>query len=214
MNILIADNHFFIAEGIFASVKKTEQVKLAKKAENKEELLSFLQINNFDLLIIDNRFFGFDTSQKIVELRNQYSDLKFLIITNGLTQSEVAEFGNSGVHNIILKSSGKDEFKQALDFTMKGKIYYSNEILELLLEQNTTQNQPKEYSLTNAEIEIVKLIATGLTTKQIAERKRISYHTVVTHRKNIFRKLSINSTSELILFAMKQHLIDTIEFHI
>ena len=58
--------------------------------------------------------------------------------------------------------------------------------------------------LTTSEMEIVRLIAEGLTTKEIASRKYISFHTVITHRKNIFRKLGVSSVSELIMYAIKQ----------
>ena len=68
--------------------------------------------------------------------------------------------------------------------------------------------------LTPSEIEIVRLIADGLTTKEIAVRKNISFHTVMTHRKNIFRKLDVNNTSELIKYAMKANIIGDIEYYI
>ena len=68
--------------------------------------------------------------------------------------------------------------------------------------------------LTDSEMEIVRLIAEGLTTKEIASRKYISFHTVITHRKNIFRKLGVSSVSELIMYAIKAGWINMIEYHI
>jgi DNA-binding CsgD family transcriptional regulator len=68
--------------------------------------------------------------------------------------------------------------------------------------------------LTASEIEIVRLVAEGLTTKEIAIRKHISFHTVATHRKNIFRKLGVTNASELLMYAIKAGIIDTIEYHI
>ena len=70
------------------------------------------------------------------------------------------------------------------------------------------------FQLTNAEIEIVRLISEGFTTKEIASRKFISFHTVISHRKNIFRKLGVTSVSELIMVAIRYGLINTIEYHI
>ena len=70
------------------------------------------------------------------------------------------------------------------------------------------------FHLTNAEIEIIKLIAQGLTTKEIAAKKILSYHTIITHRKNIFKKLEINNTSELVMFAIKTGIVDILEYYI
>jgi DNA-binding CsgD family transcriptional regulator len=76
------------------------------------------------------------------------------------------------------------------------------------------KNTSTELSGLQSEIEIVKLIADGHTTKEIALKKHISAHTVMTHRKNIFRKLDINNISELVMFAVRKGLIDNIEYYI
>ena len=85
----------------------------------------------------------------------------------------------------------------------------------MIIEISDSKNVPVEnIHLTSSEIEIVRLIAGGMTTKEIAEKKNISFHTVNTHRKNIFRKLSVSNTSELIIHAIKSGWIDNIEYFI
>jgi DNA-binding NarL/FixJ family response regulator len=96
-----------------------------------------------------------------------------------------------------------------------GEKYYSNELLDLLFEVDEKKNPIEETSqLTISEIEIVRLISEGLTTKEIAALKFISFHTVISHRKNIFRKLGVTSISELIMYSIKAGWINTIEYHI
>jgi len=110
---------------------------------------------------------------------------------------------------------GKEELFEALEATLKAKKYFSNELLDLLFESTEKKNQADESGqLTISEIEIVRLIADGLTTKEIASRKFISFHTVISHRKNIFRKLGVTSISELIMYSIKAGWINTIEYHI
>jgi DNA-binding NarL/FixJ family response regulator len=88
-------------------------------------------------------------------------------------------------------------------------------LLDLLFEISEKKSTGEETGqLTVSEMEIVKLIAEGLTTKEIASRKYISFHTVITHRKNIFRKLGVSSVSELIMYAIKSGWINLIEYHI
>jgi DNA-binding NarL/FixJ family response regulator len=104
---------------------------------------------------------------------------------------------------------------EALEAVMKGKKYISGELLELLFESDERIKSAGEtVQLTNSELEIVRLISDGLTTKEIAARKFISYHTVISHRKNIFRKLGVTSVSELIMYSIKAGWINTIEYHI
>jgi DNA-binding CsgD family transcriptional regulator len=88
-------------------------------------------------------------------------------------------------------------------------------LLDILLEVDQKKNSIEETGqLTISEIEIVRLISEGLTTKEIALRKFISFHTVISHRKNIFRKLGVTSISELIMYSIKAGWINTIEYYI
>ena len=115
----------------------------------------------------------------------------------------------------MLKTAGREELFEALTATIKGKKYYSSELLEMLFELSEKKNSGEETGqLTSSELEIVRLISEGLTTKEIAARKYISFHTVITHRKNIFRKLGVSSVSELIMYALKAGWINLIEYHI
>jgi DNA-binding NarL/FixJ family response regulator len=125
------------------------------------------------------------------------------------------ELNSAGINDIILKTVGREELFSAIEAALKGKKYYSGELLNLLLEVDQKKNYAEENGqLTISEIEIVRLISEGLTTKEIASRKFISFHTVISHRKNIFRKLGVTSISELIMYSIKAGWINTIEYYI
>ncbi len=115
----------------------------------------------------------------------------------------------------MFKSSSESEILTAVDLTLQGKKFYGREVMEILLEKGEWKKAAQENaSLTAAEIEIVRLIAEGMTTKEIASRKNVSFHTIMTHRKNIFRKARVNNASELVMFAIRAGIIDTIEYQI
>jgi DNA-binding NarL/FixJ family response regulator len=127
----------------------------------------------------------------------------------------MVEINKAGINNIILKTAGREEIFEALLATLNGRKYYSSELLDLLFDSGEKKNQGEEPGqLTNTEMEIVRYISEGLTTKEIAQRKFISVHTVITHRKNIFRKLGVSSVSELIMYALRAGWINLIEYHI
>ena len=109
------------------------------------------------------------------------------------------------------------EIREALDFAYKGKRYICQQITELLLATpSKEENQRKETlpNLTKTELEILKDIALGMTTKEIAQKRFSSFHTVNTHRKNIFRKLAVNNVHEAIKFALRAGLVDSAEYYI
>ena len=144
-----------------------------------------------------------------------FPDLTFLILTNSISKVEFTELSKIGIKNIIYKTADRDEILAAVDAALRGKKYFSEEILDLIIELGENRSVPEEPThLTASEIEIVRLIAGGLTTKEIATKKNISFHTVNTHRKNIFRKMGIFNASELIIHAIKSGWIDNIEYFI
>lgn len=180
---------------------------------NRSDLLHWIKNGKAELVIFDHILTDFNIVSGIKNLIQNISHI--MIFTNEVTRSDFKELTRAGIQNMVLKSTGKDELLHAVDMALKGKKYYSDEILQMIVENNTLENPSSQISqLTTSEMEIVKLIAEGLTTKDIAARKLISFHTVITHRKNIFRKTGVNSVSELIMYAIKAGWIDNIEYYI
>ncbi len=214
-NIIIADTQFLITESLKSFIEKFENYQLKEVVLSYNRLLDVLNDNNINLLITDIATFDYPSIHSLDEIKNNYPNLKILILTNQLIKSDFNELNLIGIKNIIYKTIDSDELYIALQTTLIGKKYYSDEVFELFfVEQVKTSNIKESTQLTITETEIVKLIAQGLTTKEIASQKNISFHTVMTHRKNIFRKLNVNSSSELILFAIKSGWIDNIEYFI
>jgi DNA-binding NarL/FixJ family response regulator len=214
IQILFADNQFLIREGVVASLKKEGNYKI-KTVDTKDEFLKQLQTVEIHLVIMDNTFLGSDNSHVFAEIKKQNVNLKFLLLTNGMNHTEIADYSNAGIYNIIGKTSNHDVFIKAIEHTMRSKIFYSDDLLDLLLQHNSIRNTvTNTITLTKSELDIVKNIVGGLNTREIAEKKQISYHTVVSHKKNIFRKLNVNTSSELIVYTLKTGLLDSIEYHI
>jgi DNA-binding NarL/FixJ family response regulator len=166
-------------------------------------------------LIIDHSLIDIGSISELKDINLKFTNLKILVLSNVISKVDLHELNSAGIQNIILKTADKEELFEAIDYTLKGKKYYSNELLDLLFEANEKKNPGDETSqLTISEIEIVRLISEGLTTKEIASRKFISFHTVISHRKNIFRKLGVTSVSELIMYSIKAGWVNIIEYNI
>jgi DNA-binding NarL/FixJ family response regulator len=214
-NIIIADSQFLIIKALESLIEADERYLLAGIAGNQHELNRILSKVHSGLLIADFTCLDFVGIDDLKNIRNEFPQIAILILTNSITKVELAALTRLGVKNIIYKTIGKEELFSAILYSLKGRKFYSEEILDLFLDQNEPRyidDDPRQ--LTVSEMEIVKLIVGGMTTKEIASSRNISYHTVNTHRKNILRKLDVSNASELIIRAIKSGWIDNIEYYI
>ena len=119
---------------------------------------------------------------------------------------------------VVLKDNSKEEILSALQCASKeGKRFICNHVSNLLLSGSNVapaRSVPKDDLLTPAERSILKEIALGKTTKEIAAERNLSFHTVNSHRKNIFRKLGVNNAHEATKYAMKAGIVDLVEYYI
>jgi DNA-binding NarL/FixJ family response regulator len=213
--LLIADSQYLITESLKFILESTGNFRVYNVVTEKTELIKALKPGNISLLILDHSLIDIAGISELKELKGSFSDLKILVLSNSVSKAEMIELNSAGINDIILKTADKEELLEAIDATLKGKKYYSNELLDLLFEVNEKKNTGEETGqLTMSELEIVRLISEGFTTKEIASHKFISFHTVISHRKNIFRKLGVTSISELIMYSIKAGWINTIEYHI
>lgn len=213
--IAIADSQFLIVEALQSLILPETTYTIIGVANTHHELQKLLQEKTPDLLIVDLANIDFDGLEDLKNIKINYSQLGILILTNLVTKQEFADISRIGIKNISYKTADRDEIFNAIDATLKNKKFYSDEVLDLFLDLGEAKNSGEETkTLTPSEIEIVKLIAEGLTTKEIASKRNISYHTVNTHRKNIFRKMEVSNASELIMLAIKAGWINNIEYYI
>jgi len=212
---VIADNQYLITRSLSELLCDKFSFSLREIARNRKDLDRLLSEGPLELLIIDINQFDLKAPADIKKILLGENAPPVMILTNSLTRSELAALHSAGIKNILFKTSGEEELIAAVEYTLQGRKYFGRDVMELLIgTAEWTKNTHEATSLTTAEIEIVKLIADGMTTKEIALRKHVSFHTIMTHRKNIFRKANVNNASELVMFAIRAGIIDTIEYQI
>jgi len=214
--LIIADNQFLIVESLAAIIGQDKRYRLSGIAGSVMELKTLLKENpDTALLIVDYFMLDFSGFEDLRVLVSSVQDVKVLVLTNSVKVMDVNELSRIGVKNILYKTASQDELFRAVEHCLQGKKSYSDEILDILIDTHSARDElVAPVALTSAETEITRLIASGLTTKEIAVQKHKSFHTVMSHRKNIFRKLNIKNTSELTRYAIKAGLIDNIEYYI
>ncbi len=212
-NVIIFDTQILITESLKKLLADSTDYFVLDVIDSLQKIKSILSSQKVHLLIIDSALIEYKGQNILIQIKKDNPDLKVLILTNSISHNEFKELSRLGIKNIIYKTTSLEELFLCIDATIKNKKYYCSEVLDILMDNHDTNND--NYNLTPSETEIVKLISDGLTTKEIADKKHISFHTVVTHRKNIFRKLGINNASELVMFAVRTGIInDNIDYYI
>jgi DNA-binding NarL/FixJ family response regulator len=212
--VLIADSQYLISRSLAELLSEKYHFTVKEIVTNRKDLEKSVKEGQISLLVIDVNHFDFEGPGDLKAIISA-DFIPVLVLTNSLTRNELAGLDSIGIKNILFKSSNETELLTAVDLTLQGKKFYGREVMEILLEKGEWKKSIHETtSLTAAEIEIVKLIAEGMTTKEIASRKNVSFHTIMTHRKNIFRKARVNNASELVMFAIRSGIIDSIEYQI
>ena len=217
VNVLVADNQSFTRIGITAILTGyLNHLLVLDYAKSKEELFGKLAINQSHVLIIDYDLLDLNSLNDLADIRKIAPCMGVLVITHNQTPDDIIKVLDCGITNYILKTCDEHELIEAFNATMNSRKYFSSQVLDVLLEKkNIIRNVHNNNGrLTHSEIEIVKMITQGLTTKEIASQRKLSYHTIITHRKNIFRKLGISNSSELIMYAMRTGIIDSTEYYI
>ena len=218
--VLIADRNYLSRVGAELLISNLKGFELLPSAVTDiDDLNKKINTSCPDVLILDFASFSF-SSTDIKSISRKKKNLRILAITEALSKSEMNNALNAGVNSYLLKECDREEIIEAIVATLNNERFLCGKIASVLnseMEIEVTKALLKTYScegfnVTEREIEIIKHIAEGLSNKQIADKLCLSTHTVNTHRKNIMNKLDVNNTAGIVMFAVKNQLLETNHF--
>lgn len=212
MEILLADKQDITRAGLMYVLSDFNGVT-TKYVEDKSELLLALQNDGNRVIVLDYTLFDINDAAELSILSERFAEARWLLFCEDLSVDFVRVLiTTSPRFSILLKECSLQEIREALDYAVRGRRFICQRIAEMLLvPMETASNRAK---LTPTENEILKDIALGMTTREIAEKRFSSFHTVNTHRKNIFRKLGVNTIHEATKYALRAGLVDSAEYYI
>lgn len=212
--ILIADTHTLTREGVKSLLAKKKDIQVCGEAKDSKELSDKIKKLNPDIVIIDFFIPDHFSIDDIAFIRKNYPHISVLVISTNQKKEDVLKVLDFGVTSYLLKECDEEEVINAVYASAKKEKFFCGRVMDAILEKVTHScpigsvcHHCQPVLLSEREVEIIKLIAESYTTNEIAEKLFLSFHTISTHRKNIFRKLKIRSSSELILYAMKKGII-------
>lgn len=212
MNIILADNQDITRAGLLYVFEQIG-VENVVTATDKAALLDKLRDNPCSVVILDYTLFDFSGDSELLILGERFKNAFLVLFSEELSLDFVRRMvGTSLSVSVLLKESPLSEITDCLKQALAHKRYICQRMLEMMLvPANTLESK---VPLTKTETEILRDIALGMTTKEIAEKRFSSFHTVNTHRKNIFRKIEVNNVHEATKYAIKSGLVDTADYYI
>lgn len=195
-------------EGIKSLIRSNPDFVLIGEEDEGVGLLAAISRLQPDVIIMDYYLPGYFSLQDVEHIYANYPHANILIVSTNQQKDDILKALDYGVNNYILKLCDKEEFMSALYATVKKERFFCGKVIDAILEKPVRKcDNCAGVCLSPREIEIIQLISDGLTNGDIADRLFISIHTVSTHRKNILRKLNLNKSSELIMYAIKNGLV-------
>jgi two-component system response regulator NreC len=213
-NILIVDDHQLVLDGLSSIVKEMKDFEVMASARNGKEGLQLATTMNPDIILMDIDMPVMNGLEATRQIKEQELKSKIIILTMHNESSLIKKVMEIGADGYLLKNSDREEFYTALCNVSKGKSYFSSEVTRSLLNPGKNTNQFDSESeavllsrLTEREVDVLKLIAEGLSNKEIGDELFISHRTVDTHRTNLMKKLEVHNIAGLIKFSIKSGLL-------
>jgi len=209
---IVADNQELTRFALENFLKRDEE-DIVYRAFDRAGLVEQLKEHQSVVVLLDYTLFDFADEDQLLIIAERFNLSDWILISDELTPQFIRRVVySSHQFSVVFKDGPMSEIREALNAVSRHTRYLSQRALETIITQQQEEETPS--ILTTTEMEIVKAIDQGKTTKEIAAERFSSIHTVTTHRKNIFRKLDINTAHEAVKYALRAGLIDSSEFYI
>jgi DNA-binding NarL/FixJ family response regulator len=212
MQIVLADNQDITRAGLMYLCDSFGAAW--KQATDKTELIERLKQAGDAVVVLDYTLFDINDIEELEILHERFPQVHWILFSVDLSTEFVRRaIAVSTRFSVLMKESPLQEIRECIQYAMRRQRYICQRMTEILLTP-VVSHSSEDVKLTPTELEILKDIALGMTTREIAEKRFSSFHTVNTHRKNIFRKIGVNTVHEATRYALRAGLVDAAEYYI
>ncbi|HXL22711.1 MAG TPA: response regulator transcription factor [Candidatus Dormibacteraeota bacterium] len=214
MRILVADDHDIVRRGLKQLLTAKPGWEVCAEAKNGREAVALAEQQKPEVVVMDISMPDLNGLEAARQIKKQLPKTEIVILTLHFSDQLVHDIVEAGARGYIMKSDADRDLVAAVEAVSHRRSFFTPKAAEMVLngfrKRNATPEAPQEYRnrLTPREREIVQLLAEGKSSKEVAGALGISVKTAETHRANIMRKLEIHSVSELVLYAVKNQIIE------
>lgn len=210
IKILIADDHQLVREGLATLLSDDPDIEVIGQAKDGKEAVEYTKKLKPDILLVDIGMPLVNGIEATGILKREIPELKVIGLTMHAEKTYIKGMLEAGADGYLFKSCAYDELILAINTVCVGNKYLSNEITDVIINEYIGKQNDVEAVdpiLSERELEVLKLIAEGKSSNEIAEELFVSVKTVGTHRQHIYEKLNFNSTVDLVKYAIKKGII-------
>ena len=215
-NIIVADNQDISNAGWHYLLNNHIEISEITDVSEKKMLINKLINFPSSMVILDYTLFDFESVNELLILQSRFEQVDWILFSDELSDEFLRTLlYNTRSFSVLMKDSTKEEIGTAIKEAYRGFRYICSHVSNILLDNNKNmQSLNGRQVLTVTEQEILKEMALGKTTKEIAAHRNVSAHTIMTHRKNIFRKIEVNNVHEATKYAIRAGIVDMAEYYI
>jgi len=207
IRVIIADDHVIFRQGLLKLLQSSKDIIVAGEAGTGPETMNLVTSEKPDLAILDISMPGFDGFEILQRIQSQDIHTKVIFLTMYKDILMARKALQAGASGYILKDNAFADLLYAISTVSSGGTFISPSVSRSFVNASDAEGKEPQF-LTLRESEVLKLIASGLTNKQIADKLFISIKTVETHRKNIMQKLDVHTIADLVKYTIKTGLLD------
>jgi DNA-binding NarL/FixJ family response regulator len=215
--VLVADDHSIVRKGVRSLLETEPDLEICFEAADGLEALEYTKKHKPDLVLLDLTMPGMNGLDAVREIRECSPETNVLILTMHFSEDVAREAFRSGAHGYVLKSDADMELLSAVRHMRQHKPFFTGKLAISLVDSfvqgpdfgdPTAEHPIPGTPLTAREVEVLQMLASGMSNKQIAPAIGLSIRTVESHRNHIMHKMKFNSFSDLMRFAIRQHLVE------
>jgi DNA-binding NarL/FixJ family response regulator len=204
IRVLLVDDHAIVRTGIAGMLSDAEGIKVTGEAANGFEALEAIADSGPDVILMDLRMPGLDGPDTIRRLRQSGDERAILVLTTFDADTDIVRAIESGANGYLLKDATRDQLISAIRAVGRGESWLAPSVAGRLLSQ---MRVPANESLSERELDVLRLVAKGRSNKEIASAIHVSPATVKTHLIHIFRKLDVNDRTAAVTVALERGII-------
>ncbi|MBU0766044.1 MAG: response regulator transcription factor [Bacteroidetes bacterium] len=208
--IIIVDDHEIFRNGLAMVINRLKYTEIVGEASNGQEFLELIESTVCDIVFMDIEMPVMNGIEATSRAKEKYPDLKIIALSMFGEEEYLQNMLDAGVSGFLLKNINKTDIDRAIRMISEGKNYFSEELLSFFTKRYISDRKSDhiETKLTIRELEVLQLIAKGLTDQEIADKLFISQRTVNGHRANLISKTGSKNTVNLLIYAIKNKLVD------
>lgn len=206
IRVLLADDHQLVREGLKQLLGATADIRVAGEAANGDEALALVKSAEFEIAILDMSMPGLSGIDLVKRIKHEKPALRVLVLSMHGEKQYAARALKSGASGYLTKDSASEQLVAAIRKIAGGGVHISDAAAEQLLASTLPGGASPHALLSDREYEIFRLIVSGMSLTEIGDKLHLSVKTVSTHKTHIQQKLGLNSTAELVRYAMENGL--------